>query len=257
MKSIKNFLKRIITLGHVNTQKNVFIKDLLKKQSIIAEAKDEENLIMNTCSQYSMTPKIRMWALIQSIKYLIGSGIEGDIVETGVFKGGNLILSKKILNSFNISNRKIYGYDTFEGMTEPTGNDKDIFGENPFKMWKKSQKKDYNDWCYASIEEVQKNFEKETGNSQSLNLVKGPVEKTLLNEENLPNKISLLRLDTDWYESSKIELEVLYPRLVKGGVLIIDDYGHWEGVKKSVDEYFFDKNIWLHYVDYGCRLLIK
>ena len=140
-----------------------------------------------------MTPKIRMWALIQSIKYLIGSGIEGDIVETGVFKGGNLILSKKILNSFNISNRKIYGYDTFEGMTEPTGNDKDIFGENPFKMWKKSQKKDYNDWCYASIEEVQKNFEKETGNSQSLNLVKGPVEKTLLNEENLPNKISLLR----------------------------------------------------------------
>ena len=90
-----------------------------------------------------------------------------------------------------------------------------------------------------------------------LNLIKGPVEKTLPKEENLPNKISLLRLDTDWYESSKMELEILYPKLVKGGILMIDDYGHWEGVKKSVDEYFLNKNIWLHYIDYGCRLLIK
>jgi len=257
MKSIKNFLKRIINLGHVYTQKNIFIKDLFKKQAIIAEANDEENLMMSTCSQYTLTPKIRMWAVIQSMKYLIKNNIDGDIVESGVYKGGNLILSKKVLNSFNISNKRIYGYDTFEGMTEPGENDKDIFGENPFKMWKKSQKKDYNDWCYSSIEEVQKSFEKEIGNSQSLNLVKGRVEETLLKEENLPKKISLLRLDTDWYESSKIELEVLYPRLVKGGILIIDDYGHWEGVKKSVDDYFFDKNIWLHYVDYGCRLLIK
>ena len=113
MKSIKNFLKRIINFGHVSTQKNIFIKDLLKKNSIIAEASDEENSIMNICSQYSMTPKIRMWALLQSIKHLIKNNIEGDIVETGVFKGGNLILSKKLLNSFNVSNKRIYGYDTF------------------------------------------------------------------------------------------------------------------------------------------------
>jgi hypothetical protein len=257
IKSVKNFLKRLINLGHVYTQKNIYVKDLLKKQAVIAEATEEENLMMSTCTPYTLTPKIRMWSVIQSMKYIIENNVEGDIVESGVYKGGNLILCKKMLNLFNISNKKIYGYDTFEGMTEPTSNDKDIFGENPFKMWKKSQKEDYNDWCYSSIEEVKKSFEKETGNSQSLNLVKGRVEETLLKEVNLPKKISLLRLDTDWYESSKIELEVLYPRLVKGGVLIIDDYGHWEGVKKSVDDYFLDKNIWLHYVDYGCRLLIK
>ena len=160
MNRIKNILKKIINVGIVNTQKNVFIKDLLKKQSIIAEATTEENLIMNICSQYSMTPKIRMWALIQSIKYLIKNNIEGDVVETGVYKGGNLILSKKILNKFNINSKKIYGYDTFEGMTQPTANDKDIFGENPMKMWRKSQREEYNDWCYASIDEVEKKFYK-------------------------------------------------------------------------------------------------
>jgi O-methyltransferase len=82
-------------------------------------------------------------------------------------------------------------------------------------------------------------------------------EKTLLDDANLPVAISLLRLDTDWYESTKIELEILYPRLVLGGVLIIDDYGHFRGAQKAVDEFFTDQHIWLHRVDYTCRLMIK
>lgn len=259
MKSIKEFIKKVAILFSIKTQKNIYVKDLLKKQSIIAEATNEENLIMDVCSKYSMNPKIRMWALIQSIKYLVKNEIFGDIVETGVFKGGNLILIKKILDLYNPNSMiKIYGYDTFEGMTKPGKNDKDIFGENPLNFWTKNANKNYNSWCYSSIEEVKKNFNIETSNNTfSLKLIKGKVEETLLKKENLPEKISLLRLDTDWYESSKIELEILYPRLVKGGVLIIDDYGHWQGVKKSVDEYFLNKNIWLHYIDYGCRLLIK
>jgi O-methyltransferase len=66
-----------------------------------------------------------------------------------------------------------------------------------------------------------------------------------------------LRLDTDFYSSTKIELEILYPRLVKGGVLIIDDYGSWEGSKRAVDEYFKNEKVWLHYIDNDSRLLIK
>jgi hypothetical protein len=73
----------------------------------------------------------------------------------------------------------------------------------------------------------------------------------------LPEKISILRLDTDWYESTKIELEILYPLLEPGGVLIVDDYGHFEGAKKAVDEYFCDSKPWMQYVDYSCRLIIK
>jgi O-methyltransferase len=67
----------------------------------------------------------------------------------------------------------------------------------------------------------------------NINLIEGKVEETLLNEENLPSKISILRLDTDWYSSTKVELEILYPRLMSGGFLIIDDYGHFKGCKKQ------------------------
>ena len=94
---------------------------------------------------------------------------------------------------------------------------------------------------------------------ETFKFIKGKVEDTLLENNNLPKEISLLRLDTDFYESTKKELEVLYPRLVSGGVLIIDDYGHWKGSKRAVDEYFqLNKNFeWLHRIDYASRLLIK
>ena len=94
-------------------------------------------------------------------------------------------------------------------------------------------------------------------NPDNVQLITGKVEDTLLKKENLPQSISILRLDTDWYESTKIELEVLYPRLVKGGILIVDDYGLWNGSRRAVDEYFKDSNVWLHYIDEDCRLLIK
>jgi len=64
------------------------------------------------------------------------------------------------------------------------------------------------------------------------------VMKTLKKEENLPEKIALLRLDTDWYESTKLEMNILYPKLIKNGVLLIDDYADWQGCKRAIDEYF-------------------
>ena len=88
-------------------------------------------------------------------------------------------------------------------------------------------------------------------------MIKGKVENTLRNKQKLPKKISILRLDTDFYESTKIELEVLFPRLVKGGVLIIDDYGFWKGAKKAVDEYFFNIPILFNRVDTTGRIAIK
>lgn len=258
MNFIKKIFKEKILSLSLKSKKNVHLKHLLKEKCIIAESTIEEDLMMEKSLKYSMTPKVRMWALVQSIKYLINNNIEGDIVETGVYKGGNLILAKKLLNFYEPNSvRNIFGYDTFEGMTKPSSNDKDLFGEDPHNTWKQHQKDNINEWCYSSLEDVKKNFYTETSSIKSLKLVKGPVEKTLKLKENLPNKISLLRLDTDWYESSKIELEILYPRLVNGGVLILDDYGHWLGVKKAVDQYFINKKIWLHYIDYGCRLLIK
>lgn len=100
---------------------------------------------------------------------------------------------------------------------------------------------------------------KQTGYSfNNIVFIKGKVEDTLIKEAQ-PEKISLLRLDTDWYESTKAELEHLFPKLEKEGVLVIDDYGHWQGARKAVDEYFSKNkiNILLNRVDYTCRMGIK
>ena len=107
------------------------------------------------------------------------------------------------------------------------------------------------------MDEVKSNILKNVTSIENIKFIKGKVEETLMNEENLPKKISILRLDTDWYESTKKELEILYSKVTPGGIIIIDDYGHWNGSRQAVDEYFKGKFVWMHYVDYACRLIIK
>ena len=224
-----------------------------KKKSIIELSKTEEKLVKK-CLQYSMTNIERMWSLIQSFHHVRQESLLGDFVECGVWKGGNIILLKKLIEKFNLK-KKIYGFDTFEGMVEPSSYDVNYNNKSAKKMFDehKNQKIGF---AMCSLEEVEKNITKNTSIDKIL-LIKGKVENTLKIKNNLPKKISILRLDTDFYESTKIELEILFPRLVKGGVLIIDDYGFWKGSKKAVDEYFGNYRQFLHYVDHSCRLLIK
>jgi O-methyltransferase len=93
--------------------------------------------------------------------------------------------------------------------------------------------------------------------SEKIIFIIGDVSETLLNLNNIPEKISLLRLDTDWYKSTKDELVYLYPKLEKNGVLIVDDYGHWQGSKLAVDEFFSDLNIKIEKIDYTGIKIIK
>ena len=153
--------------------------------------------------------------------------------------------------------KKIYGFDTFEGMVEPKEIDIDyrnIPASEMYSLFKSDGEK--SNLARCSLDETNKNII-ETVPKNNIKLIKGRVENTLLEEKNLPEKISILRLDTDWYESTKIELEILYPKLMSGGFLIIDDYGHFKGCRKAVDEYFKDNMPYLHYVNYTCRLIIK
>ena len=87
--------------------------------------------------------------------------------------------------------------------------------------------------------------------------VAGDVEQTIPGV--VPEQISLLRLDTDWYESTRHELKHLYPRLIRGGVLIIDDYGHWKGARQAVDEYLAETGakLLLNRIDYTGRAAVK
>jgi hypothetical protein len=214
----------------------------------VVEASEEIKKIIRSCSKYSMTGELRMYVLSQAVKYIKNSNLKGDFVECGVWRGGNIILFQKLNLLYDLK-RQIYAFDTFSGMSKPTQFDMsyNILAEEYLKMGP--------DLCYSSYEEFFKNVSKET-TFENIKVIKGKVEDTLLEEMNLPENISILRLDTDWYESTKIELEILYKRLVKGGILILDDYGHWTGAKKAVDEYF-GEDVWLHYVDYSCRYVIK
>ena len=144
-------------------------------------------------------------------------------------------------------------------MTEPTEIDKDFKNENASDKYIANKEKNFNKWCYSSLEDVKNNFLKFNINITDINFIKGDVKDTLLIKENLPDRISVLRLDTDWYESTLLELKILYPLLASKGNLIIDDYGHWQGSKKAVDEYFKDLKYkpLLHITDYTGRSGIK
>jgi predicted O-methyltransferase YrrM len=153
--------------------------------------------------------------------------------------------------------RNFYLFDTFAGMSEPTDADMTRHGRSAVALYDHYQKPTHSEWCYASLEDVRENFRANGQLDSSVNFVKGKVEETLLDPKNLPQSIALLRLDTDFYESTKAELEILYPRLVSGGVLILDDYGHWEGARKATDEYFQGSRPLLVRLDQTARLAIK
>jgi hypothetical protein len=239
--------------------------DMLRSQKIkrqarrdaIPEAAPEDNAILDSAARYSQASRARLWSLLQAMQHIARAGVEGDIVECGVWKGGNLVLCGLMAKRLKLD-RRIWGFDTFTGMSMPTDADVPLNGgETVHAKWQERQKTGgITDWAYAPYEEVERNFRTEVGTS-NLTLVKGKVEDTLTQGANIPDKIAILRLDTDWYESTKVELDVLYPRLQKGGVLIIDDYGHWAGAKKAVDEYFATQPIWLHRIDYTGRLHVK
>lgn len=182
--------------------------------------------------------------MVGALADLDSCNVSGDIVECGVWSGGNIILSRIVSPK-----RICWLYDTFQGMTEPGPYDVKPSGY-PAPKGK--------NWDWVSVEEVRRNLEFESVlDDQYLRFVQGPVEQTLLVPSNLPDRIALLRLDTDWYESTKIELEVMCPRLVPGGWLIVDDYGHWAGCRKAVDEYLKEDALRLQWVDYTAVMMRK
>lgn len=222
---------------------------------------DEEGFqdIYNLCAPYTMTPKERMYSLYNSLNYIIDNNIPGDFVECGVWKGGSAMMIAKFLKIKKIENRKIYLYDTFEGMVKPGDSDINLWGEKAAdKFSKTSTGEDSSDWAYAPIEEVKHNIGLTGFSEEHVIYVKGKVENTI--PSTVPSStIAILRLDTDWYESTMHELVHLFPKISKYGVLIIDDYGHWTGSKKATLEYFEKQNeaILLNKVDYAARIGVK
>jgi O-methyltransferase len=209
---------------------------------------------------YTMTSIDRIYALKTAIEYTVNNNIEGSYVECGVWKGGSCMLIAKTLIDNQRIDKEIWLYDTFEGMTNPT--DEDIEVETNLKGMELLKNIDrttdkLNMWAYAPKDLVIQNMDSTGFPGKNIKYIEGKVEDTL--SKSKPKSIALLRLDTDWYESTKIELEILYPLLVDGGILIIDDYGHFKGAKKAVDEYFrsINEKPLMHRIDYSGRMIVK
>jgi O-methyltransferase len=178
---------------------------------------------INMAAPYSKCPFPRLKVFAEALVRLDQQGIEGDVVECGVWRGGIAILARLLS-----PRRVIWLYDTFAGMA----------GRSAFDVSRGNYRMPEGKAAVPARQVMANIAQTATLNGERIVFVQGKVEETLLIEENLPSKIAMLHLDTDWFHSTKIELEVLWPRLRRHGVLILDDYGHWKGCKKAVDEYF-------------------
>ena len=200
--------------------------------------------------RYTMTTPERVAALCDAVRYVDANGIAGAIVECGVYRGGSAMAAALTCTS----GREIVLYDTFEGMSAPTADDARASDGRPAAALLDGAAKSDLIWCYSGEAEVAGNMRSTGYPDHLVRLVKGKVEDTIPGV--MPAAIAVLRLDTDWYESTRHELEHLYPRLAPGGVLIIDDYGYWAGARKAVDE-FFGGSLFLGRIDGTGRIAIK
>jgi len=252
-KVIKKFFYK---LGYTIVDSRIYNPD--DKSFIPYDIEERFKEIFLLCRPFTMTSVEKMYAMYKATEYIIKNKIAGEIVECGVWKGGSMMISALNLLRMNETNRSLYLYDTYKGMAKPTAKDFKIFDKtSAIKTWNKKKKDNCIEWCYASLEEVKKNLYSTGYPKKNIRFIKGKVQDSIPNI--IPEKISLLRLDTDLYESTYHELTYLYPKLMKNGILIIDDYGFWKGQKEAVDHYFQENNIniLLNRIDEEGRMAIK
>jgi O-methyltransferase len=230
----------------------------------LGQVEERNRAIVERCLPDTMTGVLRLDATIEAVRYCVARDVPGAFVECGVWRGGSLLAMLLTLRELGADDRDVYGFDTFEGMTEPSEHDTSVDGAPPaLETWRDSRARDERPWSGLYGTDI---FDFETVGStlaasgypaDRIHLVRGPVEQTL--PDAAPGEIALLRLDTDWYASTRHELVHLYPRLNDGGVLIVDDYGHWEGARRAVDEYFGSEAppLLLNRIDYTGRIAVK
>ena len=232
--------------------------DIVKQHTRFRDFEEEEVQLVRSIKHYTMTSPERIFALIHAVKYVVNNDIPGAIVECGVWRGGSMMAVAKTLLNLNHLTRELYLFDTFEGMPKPSDVD---MSDRGIKASDKFEKNRINDnssrWAYATLDETKKAMYSVGYDKRKIHFIKGKVEETI--PDKAPDVISLLRLDTDFYESTIHELIHLFPRLSKHGILIIDDYGSWMGAKKAVDTYIAQNNLclYLNRIDNTGRLCVK
>lgn len=217
---------------------------------------DDARNVIETVAPFTMTSPERILALRDAVKHVCRHRIPGAIVECGVWRGGSMMAAALTLLATG-DRRHLWLFDTFEGMSPPAEADRDVHGTDAAALLAAEDRLTGGTWCYSPLDDVRANVLATGYPAELVHFVQGRVEETI--PGTIPDEIAILRLDTDWYESTKHELEHLYPRLAVGGVLIIDDYGHWQGARRAVDEYIdvTGARLFLSRIDYTGRLAVK
>jgi hypothetical protein len=217
---------------------------------------DEHADVWRRVGLYTMTTPGKIEALAQAVEYVVARRLPGALVECGVWRGGSMMAVALTLLRLGETDRDLYLFDTFEGMTPPGDEDVKQGGRHASEILQ-SAPRDSSVWAIASLDQVREAVLGVGYPEQRIHFVKGPVEETL--PAHAPAEVALLRLDTDWYASTKHELRHLYPRLVSGGVLIVDDYAYWRGSRQAVDEYVRENELTLLLIriDHGARVAVK
>ena len=204
---------------------------------------------------YTMTSIERLYAMHKAVEHVVRSGVQGAIVECGVWRGGSMMMAALTLAALGNTERELFLFDTFAGHPRPNP-ERDL--KEHYEFWLKRRRTDRSSsWAEVALEEVRSNIASTGYPLERVRLVKGIVQDTIPGAA--PDAIALLRLDTDWYDSTAHEMRHLYPRLPPGGVLIVDDYGEMPGQKQAVDE-FCERNgvvLLLNRIDASGRIAVK
>jgi len=224
-----------------------------------ADVEPEFRAILEQVRRYTMTMVERLHALWTSVGYVAAARLPGDLVECGVWRGGSVMTMALELLRRGDTDRTLWLFDTFAGLPMPDAAvDVDILGNRAIDGWQAATLPDGQTyWAYADEADVRRNMALTGYPADRLRFVPGMVEDTI--PATAPERIALLRLDTDWYSSHRHVLDALYDRVVPGGVVIFDDYGHFQGARRAVDEFRAERGIVspLIRVDYSCRMMIK
>lgn len=187
--------------------------------------------------------------LCDTVAHVVRNEIDGAFVECGVWRGGSTMAAALTFLELGAGNRELHLFDTFEGMPPPGAQDIETATGEPAEHERNGVA-----IARAQLEEVRANMVSTGYDMRHVHFHRGMVEDTI--PDQAPPKIAILRLDTDWYASTKHELDHLWPRITPGGFLIVDDYGHFAGAKQAVDEFFGGK-AFLFRIDYTGRLIMK
>lgn len=220
-------------LDKVETTLNL---EVTRVSSCLSDLSPEVRNTIEQARPYTMTSLNRLAALCNAVEYVVQNNIAGAFVECGVWRGGSSMAAALTYRRLHREDVDMFLYDTYEGMSEPGIEDVRRSTGATAKEMLAQGGDDSSVKAYAPIDNVRRNLESTKYPSGRLHFIKGMVEETIPSQA--PPEIAILRLDTDWYASTKHELIHLFPRLSKNGVLIVDDYGDWEGARKAVDEYF-------------------